>query len=372
VLDGLAVWSPERFMSFLASHRFNALRLPFSLEWLARGLDSPLANIYVVQEDMRGLTQGQVMDRIFDAAAAQGILILLDLHVISVEKGITDLWYDETADGALVLDLWTLLLRRFAGRWNLLGIDLKNEPHGIASWGHGHPKTDWNAFATKSIQTLATRVPDFHGVFFVEGIERPRWNSPHAYWWGGNLEGVRKYPISTGSEDLDRRVVYSPHIYGPEVFPRHRYFQDSRFPDNMPGIWDHQFGWIEKSTGRAVVLGEWGGSIVGDRKAAANQQKLAEWLVHACIPDNFWWCLNPATEFNGGLLARDYQAVDKNVLQMLHYVQPKPTTFHGGIGAGDPLCVVDGAFANVRCAVKMGLPISTSMAALMAEKERQP
>jgi len=74
----------------------------------------------------------------------------------------------------------------------------------------------------------------------------------------------------------------------------------------MMGIWDEQFGWIEKTTGRAVVLGEWGGTIVGDSKAAANQQKLAQWLVKACIPDNFWWCLNPATEFNGSLLGETY------------------------------------------------------------------
>lgn len=107
-------------MQFLATHRFNAVRLPLSLEWMARGLDEPLLNIYVVQEDMRGLTQGQMLERIFDAAAAQGIVILLDLHVIQVKKGIVDLWYDETADNARIIDLWTTMLKRFAGRWNLL------------------------------------------------------------------------------------------------------------------------------------------------------------------------------------------------------------------------------------------------------------
>ena len=40
-----------------------------------------------------------------------------------------------------------------------------------------------------------------------------------------------------------------------------------------------------------MVVGEWGGSIVGDPKAAANQQALARWLVKACVPDNFWWCV---------------------------------------------------------------------------------
>lgn len=107
-------------MLFLATHHFNALRLPFSLEWIARGLDAPLLNIYVVQEDMRELTQGQVLERIFNAAAAQGIVILLDLHVIQVKEGIKDLWYDNTASPERVIDLWTTMLERFAGHWNLL------------------------------------------------------------------------------------------------------------------------------------------------------------------------------------------------------------------------------------------------------------
>jgi len=298
------------------------------------------------------------------------------------------------------------MLERFAGRWNLLvrgkggkkegrggalthldshafnflflplslpqGIDLKNEPHGIATWGKGHPKTDWNTFATHAMQTLAARVPAFQGVFFVEGVEGHDWDTKYHYWWGGDFDGVRQYPIATGNEALDKRVVYSPHIYGPEVFADHNYFKDPRFPKNMMGIWDEQFGWIEKTTGRAVVLGEWGGTIVGDSKAAANQQKLAQWLVKACIPDNFWWCLNPATEFNGSLLGETYQIVDENVLRMLHFVQPKPTRFHHNIADGGSVCVLDGAFANARCAIRLGLDMNASQAALKAEKEYQP
>lgn len=39
--------------------------------------------------------------------------------------------------------------------------------------------------------------------------------------------------------------------------------------------------------------------IVGDPKAAANQQALARWLVKACIPDNFWWCVGKRGEGEG-------------------------------------------------------------------------
>lgn len=57
VPQGLWHYKPEEFMQFLATHRFNAIRLPFSYEWAVRGLDTPLLNPYVVQDDMRGYTQ---------------------------------------------------------------------------------------------------------------------------------------------------------------------------------------------------------------------------------------------------------------------------------------------------------------------------
>ena len=69
VLEGLAVWSPEYFMQFLATHNFNALRLPFSLEWAARDMEAPLPNQYVVSPDLRGI--GQVSEMLRAVRGAQ-------------------------------------------------------------------------------------------------------------------------------------------------------------------------------------------------------------------------------------------------------------------------------------------------------------
>lgn len=30
--------------------------------------------------------------------------------------------------------------------------------------------------------------------------------------WGGNFTGVRDKPVDLGSEELNRRVVYTPHV----------------------------------------------------------------------------------------------------------------------------------------------------------------
>lgn len=71
-------------------------------------------------------------------------------------------------------------------------------------------------------------------------------------------------------------------------------------------------------------------------------------------------------------MGETYQIVDENVLRLLHSVQPKPTRFHHNAADGGSLCVVDGAFANPRCAIKLGLDMSVSHAALKAAREVQP
>ena len=38
---------------------------------------------------------------------------------------------------------WDNLLDVLGDRWNLMGLDLKNEPHGKATWGFGDKTTDW-------------------------------------------------------------------------------------------------------------------------------------------------------------------------------------------------------------------------------------
>jgi endoglucanase len=101
------------------------------------------------------------------------------------------------------------------------------------------------------IQHFARTHPEFRGFFFVEGTDNnadgQNPNSP-GHFWGENLEGVRLHPINTGNDALNSHVVYSPHIYGPDVFNM-PYFQVSDFPQNMPGIWNMHFGYIKNMTG---------------------------------------------------------------------------------------------------------------------------
>lgn len=54
-----------------------------------------------------------------------------------------------------------------------------------------------------------------------------------------------------------QKLVYSPHVYGPDVFMQN-YFTVHDFPGNMPKIWTEQWGHIcwGRKAGPAVVLGD--------------------------------------------------------------------------------------------------------------------
>lgn len=70
----------------------------------------------------------------------------------------------------------------------------------------------------------------------MEGIDHPtnagsRGHAldKHSKPWGGDFEGVNARAIDLGTPDLNARVVYSPHVYGPSVFDRD-YFDTKDFP----------------------------------------------------------------------------------------------------------------------------------------------
>ena len=65
--------------------------------------------------------------------------------------------------------------------------DLKNEPHGMASWGDGNPRTDWRLATQRIAAAIHAANPKL--LIFVEGVSgnchRPI--SRDAGWWGGCL-----------------------------------------------------------------------------------------------------------------------------------------------------------------------------------------
>lgn len=166
------------------SQAWGRCPVPVVWQWVTSDPDT-MPNQWLLLPEMRGLTIGDLLEKILEAAASRGILILLDLHVLHVVDGLQGLWYDASTSEETVMRGWEDMLRRAAKYWNVFGIDIKNEPHGEATWGSGDLRTDWNEYVQRLMRRLTTRVPDWRGLFFVEGIEDPNRPFPYPSWWGG-------------------------------------------------------------------------------------------------------------------------------------------------------------------------------------------
>ncbi|NEC93350.1 cellulase family glycosylhydrolase, partial [Streptomyces sp. SID12501] len=121
-----------------------------------------------------------------------------------------------------------------ATRWKdddtIIGADIKNEPHGTqgaterAKWDGSTDKDNFKHFAQTASRKVLAINPNW--LVFIEGVEvypKPGvpWTSTgltdyYGTWWGGNLRGVRDFPIDLGANQ--DQLVYSPHDYGPLVY----------------------------------------------------------------------------------------------------------------------------------------------------------
>lgn len=295
VFHGLDVHTLGFYLDFLRAEDFNLLRLPISLA-AALDLDSYPSYHYFQDPVLRGKTVRQLLEIVIDEAGARGMMVLLDMHRAR-ENEKFELWYTKEYSYGNLLDGWHRLLSAFKHRWNIMGVDLLNEPHGAARWESGDEDIDWNRTAENMTMTLMQAHPEYTGLFFVEGVSN---DYPYICFWGANLEGVVRRPLDVSGNGKfpngNKRVVYSPHTYGPSV-DHQPYFDAPDYPRNLPKIWDALFGFVEQATGNAVVIGEWGGFYHNQTKLFIDE--FALYLLERCMSDNIFWVLNPNVSFWG-------------------------------------------------------------------------
>lgn len=308
------LWSRnwQTILDQIAALGYNTIRLPFSNAALAQG-QMPQGISYNLNPDLNGLTSLELMDRIVDGARARGLKLVLDRHRPNSEAQ-SPLWYSEQVDEQSWLADWTMLAKRYYGDDTVIGVDLHNEPRGPATWGTGDVSTDWRLAAQRAGDAVLSANP--YLLILVQGIEQyyGDW-----YWWGGNLRGVSEQPVKL---KVPNRVVYSPHDYGPGVYPQ-GWFQDPGFPRNLPRVWDDHWGYIAQQGIAPVVLGEFGGASVGSDAEGQWQQSLVRYLRSREI-GYFAWSLNPNSGDTGGLLADDWLTVvrEKQALYSLYLAPP--------------------------------------------------
>ena len=122
---------------------------------------------------LQGRTPLQAMDVVIDRrGAAQGLVVLLDNHSLAD---------DGYSDGALVRpggyteDDWVARLAgaraALRGQPNVIGADLKNEPHGEATWGTGGARPTGAPPPSGPATPSSRSTPNW--LIVVEGIEGP-------------------------------------------------------------------------------------------------------------------------------------------------------------------------------------------------------
>lgn len=314
VINGMYSHTMDFYFDKIKSIGINAIRIPFSAEWIYYNFDKyPYDGMYTADPSLAGKKSIEILDMVFDKAAQNGMVIMLDLHRLH-NSYISELWYSPTDNlypSSVFLSVWQTILDRYKDRPNLMAVDLLNEPHNSATWGAGNPSTDWNTFVEYAVPTISGLFPNYHWLYFIEGIN-----------WGHDLQQYRQHPITYKDADsLYNRTVFSSHVYGNSVVPG-----TSTDPNTLYGQWDYNFGFLLSEFGQTVVPGEWGGQTSIDQTWMSI---LAQYLIDRRMNSNFFWSLMPNSGDVHGLLLDDYTTLDQFKVDLMKHITPdaKPFTF---------------------------------------------
>ena len=315
------LWSRD-YKEMLAQMKtlgYNLLRLPYSVQALSdtkvTGIDFALGS----NRELRDKTPLEVMDLVIQEAGRQGLLVLLDSHRLN-NQHISELWYGDGFTEANWINAWTMLADRYKHQPNVIGADLKNEPHGRASWGTNDPATDWRLAAERAGNAILKVNPNW--LIVVEGVENQvPGQKLKRHWMGGNLEGVKKFPVRLA---VRHRVVYSPHEYGAGVF-RQTWFSEASFPRNLEARWETGFYYIARQKIAPVFIGEFGGRQVDEKSQEGIwQRKLVDFIRRHNLSFAYWsW--NPNSTDTGGILLDDWKTIDQPKQTLLSQLLPAPT-----------------------------------------------
>lgn len=374
---GLYATDVDEFLSTVADHGINLIRLPISTELLVSWQEGkPLESKSVTaandaytkinpdfcESDGKTLKNSmEIFDVIMGKMKKYGLKVMVDVHSpASHNSGHNyNLWYysSDASDGdtmaigeyskePITWDMWkdsiTWLADKYSNDDTIIGYDLKNEPHGkrgysgtscpkdIAKWDDSTDLNNWAYSATECANSVLKVNPN--ALIFIEGVEQyPKTEKGYTYdtadiwgasgdaspwygaWWGGNLRGVKDYPITPDSGTS--QIVYSPHDYGPSVYNQTWFNKDFTTQTLLDDYWYDTWAYINDQDIAPLLIGEWGGHMDG----AENQKwmtLLRDYMIDNHINHTFW-CLNPNSGDTGGLLGYDFKTWDDEKYSLL-------------------------------------------------------
>ena len=333
VFHGLWSVNLEQTVRTIAEHGINILRVPISTEliWEWRNGQFTVPSVNTAENpDLVGKTSLEIFDRFLELSKQYGLKVLLDVHSAEADNSghVYPLWYKGEITPEVFYAAWEWIAERYKHDDTILAMDIENEPHGqpwqgsdFAKWDNS---TDINNFKY-ACETASNRIlainPDVlvlcEGIesFPVDGVTWTSNNKDDYYsnWWGGNLRGVRDYPINLGANQ--DQLVYSPHDYGPLVYLQPWFYPGFNKETLYQDVWKDNWMYIHEEGIAPLLIGEWGGFMDGgdnEKWMRAIRELIIEHELH-----HTFWCVNPNSGDTGGLLNNDWTTWDQQKYALL-------------------------------------------------------
>ncbi len=327
--DGLWNSQLEPSVKAIADHGFNLIRVPISAElinqWAAG--EYPRANYNnAYNTALNGMNSLEIFDYFLKLAEENGIKVMPDIH--SAETNASghnvNLWYTSKVSAEDFYSALEWMAERYKDNDTIIAYDLKNEPHGkpyegdgAAIWNDSDDANNWKYVAETAAARILAKNPNV--LILVEGTEiypidldansdYHSTNDKDYYfnWWGGNLRGVKDYPIDLG--EYQNKLVYSPHDYGPTVYKQPWFEGDYTFDSLMEDCWRDNWFYIHEDNTAPLLIGEWGGFM---REPNLTWMTYMRQLIKDNKLNHTFWCFNANSGDTGGLVLDDFTTWDE-------------------------------------------------------------
>ncbi len=327
--DGL--WNSELKPSVeaIADHGFNLIRVPISAElinsWAAG--EYPKANYNnAYNTELNSMNSLEIFDYFLKLAEENGVKVMPDIHSAETNASghVINLWYTEKVSEEEYYSALEWMAKRYKDNDTIIAYDLKNEPHGkpyegdgAAIWNDSTDKNNWKYAAETAAARILAQNPNV--LIMIEGIEiyptdinangdyhSTDENDYYFNWWGGNLRGVRDFPVNLGK--YQNKLVYSPHDYGPTVY-KQPWFEGSYDYDSlMKDCWQDNWLYIHTENTAPLLIGEWGGFM---KEPNLIWMTCMRRLISEYHLNHTFWCYNANSGDTGGLVLDDFKTWDE-------------------------------------------------------------